>query len=434
MTISQSPGVDGKKQMSFWRATSHLLAGTLGAQVLVLVTFVLIARSLGPSVFGRVAALLGIAAVGKDLLDFGTSQWLSRELASRRLTGSDARNLLRRRDAFVLTICLVACACALLWGAPWEPVAALAFYVGSAVSNAGGHARLRAENRFRRSAIHLTVERLVWFVAAGLVVLSKPVPDTASAILIASMGLAYLASTLLLPRPVATTEVTGRPPVGLRALYRQSAAFGVMGLASDLQQLDASVAASLTSVAIAAEVGVASKLTGPMGLLASVISQVVFRDASAGGTHGRKTSRSALRLSGAVGTLILLVTPVLPFLAVSVLGSQYKHASAAIVIYAVGTAVAVLNQPLASILTASGADRAVSMLISGAVVSGLALGALLVDSRGAAGMGVGFLLTQVVILVGCTILHRREETHGSPSSAASADAGNRRSRNTSRGT
>ena len=392
-------------QTSFARATSQLLAGSVGAQVLVAITFAVIARGLGRPAFGLVVALLGAGAAGQDILDFGSSQWLSRELAAGRLTGSVVRRLLRRRALLVAGCCVVVAAALVAAGVAPLPVVATAAYVGAAVGNSGTHARLRAMGSFRRAAAHLVGERLVWLCLAVAVVASRPDRPTAAAGLVAAMAVAYLGSTLCAPRLLAAVDPAAGP--GLRTVYRRSSSFGLLGLSSDLQQLDATATATLAGVGVAADVGIASKLTGPVGLVAGSVSQVAFRGVARGGDEARLAVRSALRISTALAVAVAAVAPVLPLLVVTVLGQQYDHARVAIVVYTVGTAVAVLNQPLAGVLTAAGHDRVVSRIIAVAVVAGLLVGSLTVRSLGATGMGAGFCLTQLLIGGCCGLLYRR---------------------------
>ena len=385
------------KPASFVRATSHLVIGSLGAQLLVVATFAVIARGLGKPVFGLTVALLGAGAVAQDVLDFGTSQWLSRELAAGRLTGAAVRASLHRRAWLTRSLCVASVVVTALGRGPWLLVLAVAAYVTAAVDNAGLHARLRAAGRFRRSAVHLVSERLGWLLLSLLLLVGAHSTDVTAACLVLAMAIAYQLSVVAAPRGA---EV-GHQPLRLRELYRRSAAFGLLGLSSDLQQLDSTAAAGLAGVSVAAEVGVASKLTGPVGLVAGSISQVAFRGVARGGSEAQGTSRSALRASVALGLLVGAAAPLLPLLAVAALGGAYRHAGLTIMLYAFGTAVAVVNQPMAGMLTAAGHDRVVARLIAVSVVLGLVLGAATVRSWGAPGMAAGFVLTQVLIVAGC---------------------------------
>jgi O-antigen/teichoic acid export membrane protein len=185
--------------------------------------------------------------------------------------------------------------------------------------------------------------------------------------------------------------------------------FGLLGLSTDLQQLDATAAAVFggVGVGVAADVGIASKLTGPVGLVAGAVSQVAFRGAARGGPEARDSARSALQLSSGFALAIAAASPLLPVLAVAALGGQYAGARTAIVIYALGTALAVLNQPLAGILAAGGSDRSVARVIGPAVLVGLVVGSFAVGSFGAPGMAIGYCITQVLIFVACVAMYRR---------------------------
>jgi O-antigen/teichoic acid export membrane protein len=388
---------------SFARSTSHVLAGGVAAQLAVAATLALSARGLGRPVFGLMVTVLGIAAVAQDLLDFGSSTWLSRELASGRLSLGTVRATLRSRLAFVAVVCLASATVAGVVGAALPLVAGVAVYVVGAVGNAGMHGRIRAHGQFRRSAAHTFAERLGWFGVAIVVVSLHPGRVWAAAALVGGMGVSYGISSACAPRISADRS----DPVSLLTVYRRSRAFGLLGLSSDLQQLDATAAAGLGGVVVAANVGIASKLTGPVGMVAGAVSLVAFRGVARGGRQARDSARSALRLSAALALAVAAAAPVLPIVAVAVLGSQYGGARNAIIVYAIGTAFAVLNQPLAGVLTAAGHDRVVARIIGSAVVFGLVIGALLVRPAGAVGMAFGFVITQMLILGACSYLYRR---------------------------
>lgn len=399
MTVT---AVRERQETSFVRATSQLLAGSVLAQLLVAVTFAVAARGLGRPVFGLVVALLGIGAIGQDCLDFGTSQWLGRELAAGRLTPGAVRDVLRRRAVLTVVFAAVIIAAALA-GTSVLLAAALGAYMVAAVGNAGVHAQLRAAGLFRRAAGHLVAERLAWLVMVVLIVGWRPGRETAAASLVAAMAVAYVGSNLCAPRLAISTSDS--PP--LAEVYRRSVSFGLLGLASDLQQLDATAAAGFAGVGVAADVGIASKLTGPVGLVAGAVTQVAFRGVARGGSEARSSARSALRISGGLALGIAAAAPLLPAIAVTVLGGQYDGARTAIIIYALGTALAVLNQPLTGILTGGGSDRRVARVVGPAVVLGLVVGSLTVRPMGAPGMALGFCVTQAVIFAACVTMYRR---------------------------
>ena len=388
----------------FLRSAAHLMGAGVASQVLVAVTFAVVARGFGRLALGEMVTLLGVCALGQDLLDFGTSQWLYRELAAGRISAAAAQAALMRRLGLAAVVTVGAGTGAVLIGAGWPVALAGATYVTFAVGNAGRHSQLRAAGNFQRSAVHTLAERLLWFgVVLGLACWWGR--NNAAAALVGTMGLAYALSALLMPRTGSAGYVGAR--LGMRQMYSSARAFGLMGLFSDLQQLDASAAAAVVGFDVAADVGVASKLTGPVAMLSNAITQVAFRGVAKTGSLGGKATRSALRLSAGLAAAVLAASPLLPTAVVFALGSQYKHAEATIVVYACGAAIASMSQPLLGILSAGGHDRAVSRVVGLFVLLGLAVGTATVRPLGAVGMGLGFLLTQVLIAAACAALYRR---------------------------
>lgn len=408
-TATTTAELSAAKSGSFGRSASYLMVGGLAGQVLAAVTFGLAARELGRPVLGLLVALLSAGSVFQDLLDFGSSQWLSREVAASRLTAGGAQRVFRARAVWALCVACLVTALATDLGLPAQLGIATAGYVVCAVLNAGAHAQMRAAGRFRRAGLHLVAERVCWLVLAVAIVLQRPPADEAAAELVAAMGFAYLVSALLVPRVPAERRTPSLPR--LTAMYRRSVSFGLLGLFSDLQQLDATAAAGIAGLGVAADVGVASKLTGPVALMANGLSQVAFRSAAVGGEVAKRGARSATRISRVLALAVVVGAALLPMVVVAVLGQQYAGARGAIFVYGVGAAITVINQPLAYILTADRREKAVARVVAVSVAVGLAVGVATVQDWGAVGMGLGYALTQTMILCGCVFLLRRRPAH-----------------------
>ena len=118
----------------------------------------------GRPVLGLLVALLSVGAVCQDLLDFGSSQWLTRELAAGRVGHVRAFQLLRRRGALALVVCASLAVLAVRFGLSAIVTLAVAIYVVCAVLNAGAYARMRGAGLFRRTAVHSVSERFAWLV------------------------------------------------------------------------------------------------------------------------------------------------------------------------------------------------------------------------------------------------------------------------------
>jgi O-antigen/teichoic acid export membrane protein len=351
-----------------------------------------------------VLVVLSVASIGQDVGDFGTSQWICRELASGSLHPASARRLLRQRLVLVAAVCIVAGAGAIGVGhLSVLMTCGAAIYVCGAVSNAGMQARLRAEGNFRRSAVHVVVERLSWLCTTVLVLSLMTQMAHQAALIVGAMGLIFGASSLLAPNRALMSRKS--PSVGV--MYKKAAAFGVMGLATDIQQLDVGAAAYFASAGIAGEVGAASKFTAPVGLVASTMGIVLFRNVAVGGSVASSSVASARRAALAFSGLVLLSIPLVPVAVTLGLGRQYEHARLTVIVYMVGRAVAVLNQLTASILTAQGRERPVTAVVVTAAVLGLGGGVAFLGQLGSVSLGLGFLATQLIVGAGCAALVRR---------------------------
>lgn len=392
------------------RATGQLVLGSVGAQVLVALSFGLVARELGRSTFGLLAVLFGIGAIAQDCFDFGTSLYLTRELAAGRIGAAAVVGVLRRRSIFAFAVGSAVAIAAIAVGVAWPLALSLLVYVVGALANGAVYVRLRAAGLFRRVSVLSASERATWLVLVCGIVIAKPERDLAVALLVGAMGCVYFGSTRFgLPREAAAPDES-RPT--LWSVYRRAASFGVIGLSSDLQQLDATLVAPLAGLTAAAEVGIASKLTGPLTFTAGAITQVAFRAVAVGDDMSRAGARFALRLATGFGLAVAAVAPALPTLVVLLLGQDYRHARAAVLVYAAGAAISVVSQPLTAILSAAGNERAVSRVVLTSVVAGLVIGAATASSLGAVGMGLGFVVTQVAIAAACLIRYRRHGLGG----------------------
>lgn len=413
--LSTGPGHPVRLTRAMWsrlpnsstaRATGQLVVGSVGAQVLVALTFGLVARELGRSTFGLLVVLFGIAAIAQDCLDFGTSLWLTRELAAGRIAGTAAVGVLRRRSALALAIGSVIALVATAVGVPWPLALSLLVYVVGALTNGGVYVRLRAAGLFRRVSILGAAERAVWLILVCGIVVARPERTTAVGLVVGAMGCVYFGTTRFgLPREAAAAD-DKRPT--LRSVYRRAASFGVIGLSSDLQQLDATLVAPLAGLTAAAEVGIASKLTGPLTFTAGSITQVAFRTVAVGDDDSSAGARFAVRLATCFGLAVAALAPALPTIVVLLLGQDYRHARVAVFVYALGAAVSVVNQPLSAVLSAAGKERAVSRVVLVSVVTGLVIGTVAASSLGAAGMGLGYVVTQLAIASICWIRYKRD--------------------------
>jgi len=151
--------------------------------------------------------------------------------------------------------------------------------------------------------------------------------------------------------------------------------------------------------------GVASRLTTPLALVANSASWVLLTASSPAGKSdgGTPVSRSAVRFAAmsAVGAAVLLVgLSMLPSsLIVSLLGDSFTDAVPAIRLVILAMAINSFRQPLAALLQRAGLQRFVAgTVILGTGVS-LGLVVVLAPTHGATGGGVGLIVGQSTALI-----------------------------------
>lgn len=395
------------------RDSSILSIGMLFAQSLSAVAFAVVARTLGPDLFGPLAAAVGLALLVATVADFGVNTMAVRALAQ----GDEAMFTetlgAKSAAAISLTAFWVIAAAAAVRSEDLRLAAfVLGLYIGAYLVLSTLTVPLRSERRMVRLAVVQSVEKSATFgctlflLAHGFGLVALPlslVVGTTAAGLLAYVQLRPARRSGLAPRFRRTV-----------AVWTSSFSFGIASLASQAQRADVALVALAAGPAAAGVYAVPARLLAPLGFLpsafvASIFPRVAARDSSA--------SRPRIVRAGAPLLACMLIVLLLLYLyadrvILASVGEQYAAGVGVLRTYLVGTALAIVNQPAASVLQAEGHESYVARVVAVGAVAGLGgvgLGARLAGAEGAA---FGFVLLQLVVFALLVIGMAKAPTEG----------------------
>lgn len=364
-------------------------AGTLGTalalvagQALTGLAILILARRSEPESFGIFAALYAASLSFGVILDFGSSQLWTRELARGKRRGHFRPWLVNRTFAqapFVAgftVIALVVTPSRMSIGA----TIGLALQSGSFTLAQGALASVRA---MRSPAL------AIWMIAGGnslmlAAALLAPESKVFEAVAIAS-ALSWVAATVL-----ALTSTRHQMERGMRNWrenpWKGSVHFGQYGLVLAAQGFTIAIIGALAGAAQAGALAAVVQWTQPMYLLSSAYAGYMFP------TLAAATSDAAafrllrpLWLVGASGaTMCIALVAVAPRLVHTLLGAGYQDSVALLRFSALAGLPVLVGQPFAGFLQARGHERWVANTTTIVIVLGLGAVALLAIPVGAA--------------------------------------------------
>lgn len=355
---------------------SMILTGGLGAaQVISAITFVLAARFLGPSAYGHVAALYGVALFSATILDFGAATQGMRTLA-RTGESSEFQRLAPARAS--LTAVFIALSVgALTLGV--SPVISLLPLVAAAIAfEQFACAPSRARERFAWVSVVLMSDK----VSALILFCSIRAFDLLDGDLALMIALASgpMVGTVLAIRdwdhPCATLFKIPRA-----SPWRGSGHLGVGGLAIGLQSLDIQLMGWSAGPAVAGAYAAVSKWGAPITLLASGVSQASFpaMTTASGSREAEATLRRAQKALLAPIVLLGIMVAIAGDLVPRVLGDAYTSSVPTFRIFAIAIIFVCVSQPLVTFLQARGQERRVGGIM--AFGTAIQLGAVLLLAR-----------------------------------------------------
>lgn len=392
--MTRSPGASSQ--------ALYLVIATGSAQALVAVAYIIAARGSDPAAFGAVASAiaLGMALIG--IVDFGANSLWVRSIASGELTMEEITGRSVWKIALAALISVLATIIVLSLSLPSEYLSVGFIFFLSTLAQLT-QVPLRAAARSDRIAIAVASSRIVGF-GLLLALTQLNVPATTALWIALSMNAIVEATLYILFTPAAFRYRRGK----LRPTnpWKGSAHFGVYSVATSAQSLDVPIISAAAGPFAAGAYAAVNRWTQPLGLavggFTSASAPFVARAESF--AQAWSSIRKATWMLGAALVSCIaaffLAQPLVPFL----LGQDYVSAIGVFQVMALGTIPALLNQPLAVFSQMRGGDKAVGIITANGV--GLRLVATLGLSAwmGATGGALAYALSQLVLLVGFTIV------------------------------
>jgi O-antigen/teichoic acid export membrane protein len=343
-----------------------------------------------------VTAIAGVASLVTDCLDFGTAAIAARDLAAGRVDLAQLSGLLKSRLELVLLALLAALVLSAFLSDALVTCSLFLVYSCVQVTSVLLAGLLRARGDFAAATGWVLAERLLALtVVAVAVALGLRMTAYPLALLVGGfVSLCGMQSKLGLRPKRATRRAS------LVRYILASRSFGASGLLSDLQLLDTVLVAAVAGAPVAGYFTIAARVTGPIGVPATALSNVLFPRLAqkSGATEWRAAIAAIVTLSVAVGACMVLLVGSAASLVPLLFGRAYIAAVPCVQIYAVAMIFATANQPLAACLQAVGQHRRVALLISAVAVLSLALVTAGAAAAGGLGASLGFLVMQAVAL------------------------------------
>jgi O-antigen/teichoic acid export membrane protein len=392
------------------RQATFLAGSTALAQILTAVIYLLAARSSGPEAFGHAVTAVAIASSAVGFIDFGTNSLWLREAARGDLTTEHLAERAFGKLAFAGLVLLIAGTALLIWSPTallWTAAPVAMFLLLSQTAQVP----LRAKSKMLTVALSLILDRVV-----GLSVLTLSMllgAEGAAALWIALVS-GSTASTALLVTRMPDRQELGRTRRVSRAPWRGSGFYGLSSVAVTSQTLDVAIMSAVAGPAAAGVYGAVNRWTQPMSLAVSAFAAsavpVVARARS--WKNAWPVVRKALWLPIAAMGACLLVIVAAPFFVDLLVGEAFAESASVLRVLALGTLLAIANQPLAIFQQSLGHDKPVSFVTTSAVLLQLVLVAVFAGAAGPVGAAWAFVCAQGVICVLLVVVMLRSRKRG----------------------
>lgn len=383
----------------------YLVLATGSSQALVAFSYILAARGSEPAAFGAVASAIAIGMALIGIVDFGANSLWVRSIASKELS---IQEVTRRSVWKVILAALIAAIVTLaVWmlNLPPEYVSVGFIFFLTTLAQLT-QVPLRAAARSDRVALSVVISRVAGFaVLLGLTFCEVPSTTSLWVSLSVNAVVEAIMYVVLTPRRFRYRFDSLR----IVNPWKDSMHFGVYSIATSLQSLDVPVVSAAAGPVAAGAYAAVNRWTQPLGLAVGgfTSASAPFVAGASSFAHAWRAVRKATwMLFAALASCVVaffLAEPLVPLL----LGQDYLDAVGVFQVMALGTIPALLNQPLAVFSQMRGGDRAVGVVtavgISIRLVSAFALSA----AFGAVGGAFAFAISQVVLLVGLSVILAR---------------------------
>jgi O-antigen/teichoic acid export membrane protein len=377
-----------------------LTVGSYVAQAASVLTYVLAARALGPSRFGLLLGLIGVAVLLSGFADFGINGWLIRSLAQSPASVGLFRQTLTSK-------LVVASALAAIWLAvsmvafqhTWRflPSLMLAGYLMFLVVAGTLTVPFRASESMLLVSIVGTVEKLV--ALAVWLILSAGRQDAATALgaaLLVGAATSALVAAAFVRRDLLALSMPSIRDVVF--LWRSSYNFGMVGLSAGILRADVAIVTAAAGSYAAGIYGAPARITSFLTIVPASFSAAMFPRIAR--LHAASESRrqdfiATLIVLGFMTLMIAILAAAAPFVIPLALGDAYSASVTIFRVYLLAVLVNSANQPLLAVLQAESHERYAGRVVVASAIGGLVVIGVGANIGGAAGAALGAAAIQV---------------------------------------
>lgn len=408
--------------------SAFLFAGLGSSQLLTLVLYALVARSVAPAVLGPLLAAVGVSVLLVTVGDFGINNWATRHLRSSPAATGTFHEALTLRIVLGTVVGIAWIGCCLGLGRKaglYQNLAPLGLYVAAAVSYTAMLVPLRAMQRMDSVALVQGLERVASLVIALPLLAWRPsAPWILPAALAFGALAAVVASCIVVERRyLRLAQLTSR---SIWDISRGSLGLAVASSATHLYRADVAVVALAAGATQAGLYGGPARISWVLSILPAAFGNAVFARV-AGGAERTEGHREALRVGAAVlllmsAAVILIVLLARPLVRIF-LGDAYLAGVSVLQIYAWGWLFLSMSQPMAFFLMAERRDWFVAAALVSSSVLGLVsigLGSLWFGADGGA---VGFVVLEALVFAALLPTTYRTIAGGPRAAAAGTEVG-----------
>lgn len=393
------------------RGAVILAMAMIAAQLIVAVSYAVVARGATPAEFGNALGLIALSSLASGLFDFGLSNYMVREIAASVVTTHEAATRIARRLIVALTLAALILVVAILLeislGLDLLGISAallLVFIATALAQSAQVPARAQGQMSLLSAA---TVANRLAGLATVLVATNIHLPVIwvlASAIsfgqvvnaLVSVFGVRGRRSSAKIGR---TIRAVGGPHRWSTS-WVGAGSYGMAGVAGAAQQVDVSLLTVFGGSSAAGFYGAVSRWTQPLVLPATALSQAIVGRVSAAGS-ARESFQIVLdhawMIVLGIAASIMFAFFAGPLTEV-VLGPKYSQAALALAVLALAAIPTLLGQPLAMVLQSRRHDSVVATAMWIALAVRLILVCVFGAFFGAIGAALAVFTQQTVML------------------------------------
>lgn len=380
-------------------------ASDVGGKLAVLGVLALAARALTTEAFAYMALASTLGWLLSVATDFGLQMHLAREVA--RAPEHAGRALwplmrIRTRSLLVGVALVIAASCVWLPARIAAPFACVAIsYLLNSVVEFLNYA-YRGLNRSDLESVLNFVQRAITVTLAWVLLKVRPSFAAAAIAVTVPPLLAMVVSAVMLSR-MAPAEVLNTPPESFSDVFRKVAPIGAGVLLSALYfRVDMFLLQHWTGTEAVAHYGAVFRLIDAMRLfpaaLLAVLLPVMFRSRD---TAFLVKLSIGLTLFGIATSAVLYVAA--PIAVPLAFGASYAAATPLFRILLCAFPLFSLNYGLTTQLIGWNGQRDFAVITGLALVSNVALNAMLIPTRGAAGAAWSTVLTEAVLMLACVL-------------------------------